>query len=191
MSSPADKGCAFTRQTTSRTIASSLREPQARAHCANSLGAVDTSLPSPDLQPAQLEQRPHLSPPASRLARPSPPPPPSLRRTICARGVTQDVSTATPASSCFTATTGRSASERRDWYSMPPVSAVGTLPLAARRTQPAGPDGRFRRSLSHVPCKSRRPGSRRLYAGHHLARNAGTRQADPEGLPRTPGFDAF
>ena len=39
-------------------------------------------------------------------------------------------STPTPASRSFTATTGRSASERRDWYSMPPVSAVGTLPLA-------------------------------------------------------------
>src|ERR1039458_773544 len=39
-------------------------------------------------------------------------------------------STATPASSGFSATTGRSASERRNWYSMPPVSAVGTLPLA-------------------------------------------------------------
>jgi len=73
---------------------------------------------------------------------------------------------------------------------MPPVSAVGTLPLAARRTQPAGPDGRFRRSPSHVPCKSRRPGSRRLYAGHHLARTRDTRQAHPEGRSRTPGFDA-
>ncbi len=31
----------------------------------------------------------------------------------------------------------------------------------------------------HVPRRSRRPGSRRLYAGHHLARNAGTRQAHP------------
>jgi hypothetical protein len=39
-------------------------------------------------------------------------------------------STATPASSGFAATTGRSASERRDWYSVPPVSAVGRLPLA-------------------------------------------------------------
>ena len=39
-------------------------------------------------------------------------------------------STATPASSGFPATTGRSASERLDRYSMPPVSAVGTLPLA-------------------------------------------------------------
>jgi hypothetical protein len=39
-------------------------------------------------------------------------------------------STPTPASRSFTATTSRSASERRDRYSMPPVSAVGTLPLA-------------------------------------------------------------
>ena len=45
-------------------------------------------------------------------------------------------STPTPASRRFPATTGRSASERRDRYSMPPVSAVGTLPLAARRTDP-------------------------------------------------------
>jgi len=45
-------------------------------------------------------------------------------------------STPTPASRCFTATTGRSASERRDRYSVPPVSAAGTLPLAARRTDP-------------------------------------------------------
>ena len=45
-------------------------------------------------------------------------------------------STPTPASRSFTTTTGRSASERRDRYSMPPVSAVGTLPLAARRTGP-------------------------------------------------------
>jgi hypothetical protein len=98
-------------------------------------------------------------------------------------------SPATPASSGFTATTGRSASERRDRYSMPPVSAVGRLPLA---TLALPTQGRcFRRSPSHVPCKSRRPGSRRLYAGHHLASNAGSRQAPPEGLPRTPGFDAI
>ena len=45
-------------------------------------------------------------------------------------------STATPASSGFPATTSRSASERLNRYSMPPVSAVGTLPLAARRTDP-------------------------------------------------------
>jgi len=45
-------------------------------------------------------------------------------------------STTTPASSSFTANTSRSASERLNRYSMPPVSAVGTLPLAARRTDP-------------------------------------------------------
>jgi hypothetical protein len=54
----------------------------------------------------------------------------------------------------------------------------------------------YRRSPSHVPCKSRRSGSRRLYAGHHLARNTGTRQAHPSGqtkpsvsMPSIP-FDA-
>ena len=45
-------------------------------------------------------------------------------------------STTTPASSSFTANTSRSASKRLNRYSMPPVSAVGTLPLAARRTDP-------------------------------------------------------
>src|SRR5436305_11481677 len=39
-------------------------------------------------------------------------------------------STATPESSGLTATTGRSASERRNWYSMPSVLRLGTLPLA-------------------------------------------------------------
>ena len=56
---------------------------------------------------------------------------------------------------------------------------LGTLPLA---TLGAYDPGRlFRRSPSHVPCKSRRPGSRRLYAGHHLAKNTGTRHAHLEG----------
>jgi hypothetical protein len=39
-------------------------------------------------------------------------------------------STATPESSGLTATTGRSASERRNWYSVPSVLRLGTLPLA-------------------------------------------------------------
>src|SRR5213595_1391940 len=39
-------------------------------------------------------------------------------------------STPTPASRSFTATTSRSASERRDRYSMPSVFYLGTLPLA-------------------------------------------------------------
>jgi hypothetical protein len=55
---------------------------------------------------------------------------------------------------------------------------LGTLPLATFGAY--DPGRQFRRSPSHVPCKSRRPGSRRLYAGHHLASNTGSRQAHPE-----------
>jgi hypothetical protein len=96
-------------------------------------------------------------------------------------------STATPASSGFPATTGRSASERR----------IGTqclrfLPRHAPSRDPGcNPTPPYRRSPSHVPCKSRRPGSRRLYAGHHLARNAGTRQAHLGRKTRPPDFDAI
>ena len=64
---------------------------------------------------------------------------------------------------------------------------LGTLPLATFGAY--DPGRRFRRSPSHVPCKSRRPGSRRLYAGHHLAKNTGTRQAHLEGKARTLDFD--
>ena len=75
-------------------------------------------------------------------------------------------STPTPASRNLTATTGRSASERRNWYSMP-----WFLPRHAPSRDLGGlrPRTPYRRSPSHVPCKSRRPGSRRLYAGHRLA----------------------
>jgi len=97
-------------------------------------------------------------------------------------------STPTPASRSFMATTSRSASERR----------IGTqclrfLPLARSLTRPWGlrPRTPYRRSPSHVPCKSRRPDSRRLYAGHHLARNTGTRQAHLEGRKRTLDFDVI
>jgi hypothetical protein len=54
-------------------------------------------------------------------------------------------STPTPASRGFTATTSRSASERRNWYSMPPVSAVGTLPLAT--LEACDPDRRINARL--------------------------------------------
>ena len=94
-------------------------------------------------------------------------------------------STATPASSGFAATTGRSASERRDWYSMPPVSAVGTFSRDHKGLRPRTP---YRRSPSHVPCKSRRPGSRRLYAGHRLARTRDTRQALSREVLEAPRF---
>ena len=72
---------------------------------------------------------------------------------------------------------------------MPTVSASArslSRPLGLRPWSP------YRRSPSHVPCKSRRPGSRRLYAGHRLARNTGTRQAHLEGTKiRTPDFGAI
>ena len=92
-------------------------------------------------------------------------------------------STPTPASSGFTATTGRSASERR----------VGTqclrfLPRHAPSRDLGGlrPRSPYRRSPSHVPCKSRRPGSRRLYAGHHLARTRAPARLIPRSNPRPP-----
>jgi hypothetical protein len=98
-------------------------------------------------------------------------------------------STPTPASRSFTATTSRSASERRIGTQRLRVCCLGALPLATSGAwRPGWP---YRRSPSPVPCKSRRPGSRHLHAGHHLARNAGTRQAHHEGSRRTPAFDAI
>jgi hypothetical protein len=47
---------------------------------------------------------------------------------------------------------------------MPPVSAVGTLPLATLEARDPVAVSTLAFSL---PCKSRRPGSRRLHAGHH------------------------
>ena len=75
------------------------------------------------------------------------------------------------------------------------LSAFGFLP----RHAPSCDRGAFhpversayRRPPSHVPCKSSRPGSRRLYAGHHLASTRVSRQAHPEGGTRTLGFDAI
>jgi hypothetical protein len=77
-------------------------------------------------------------------------------------------STPTPDSRSFPATTGRSASERR----------IGTqrlrslprhAPSRSRGTNGPVNGCRYRRSPSHVPCTSRRPSSRHLRAGHHLA----------------------
>ena len=73
-------------------------------------------------------------------------------------------------------------------YSMPSVSASAR---SLRDLEGLRPRTQHRRSPSHVPCKSRRLGSRRLYAGHHLASNTGIRQAHPGGRVRTPGFDAI
>jgi hypothetical protein len=50
-------------------------------------------------------------------------------------------STPTPESRSLTATTSRSASEHRDWYSVPSVRRLGTLPLATFRA--CDPDRRI------------------------------------------------
>ncbi len=92
--------------------------------------------------------------------------------------------TATPASSGFTATTGRSAGKRRNWYSAPSVSASARS--LSRSPGHMAPDGLYRRSPSHVPCKSRRPGSRRLYAGHRLAHTRAPARLISEGAPEPP-----
>src|SRR3954469_1902183 len=92
-------------------------------------------------------------------------------------------STATPASSDFTATTGRSGSERR----------VGTqclrfLPLAGSLSRPWRPTTPVAASTL-VPRKSRTPSSRRLNAGHRLASHRDTRQAHHGRTARPPAFD--
>jgi hypothetical protein len=54
-------------------------------------------------------------------------------------------------------------------YSVPSVFCLGTLPLVDRRATGPLTDRQYRHSPSHVPCKTCRPGSRRLYAEHRLA----------------------
>ena len=78
----------------------------------------------------------------------------------------------------------------------PPASASSVLNaygfcLGALPPLPWGlrPRSTYRRSSSHVPCSRSRPGSRRLYAGHRLARTRDTRQAHPKGENRPLGFD--
>lgn len=50
------------------------------------------------------------------------------------------------------------------------------------------PNETYRVRPSPVPCKSRRPGSRRLHAGHHLANQRAHARLIP-GSFRHPGFD--
>ena len=96
-------------------------------------------------------------------------------------------STPTPASRSFTATTGRSASERRDWYSVPSVSASarslsrpwGLRPRATVSTLA------FSRSVQE-PQTRLTPPLRRAPPGQYT----GTRQAHPEGKLRSLDFDA-
>jgi hypothetical protein len=87
-------------------------------------------------------------------------------------------SVATPASSGFPATTGRSAGERRAG-----TQCLRFLPRHAPSRDLGGlrPRSLCRHSPSHVPCKSRRSGSRRLYAGHHLANTRAPARLIPRG----------
>ena len=62
----------------------------------------------------------------------------------------------------------------------------GLLPLA----HPENPNGQCRTRPSPVPCKSRRPGSRRLHAGHRLANKRAPARLIPEPLAH-PGFDVI
>ena len=50
------------------------------------------------------------------------------------------------------------------------------------------PNETYRVRPSPVPCKSRRPGSRRLHAGHHLANQRAPARLIPGSFPH-PGFD--
>ena len=101
-------------------------------------------------------------------------------------------STATPASSGFTATTGRSASERRDWYSVPSVSAVGRLPLATTTTSVAVSTLAFSRSVQEPqtrltpPLRRTPPGQQR---GHPPGSSRGATK-DPRFRCRLTLFDA-
>ena len=73
-------------------------------------------------------------------------------------------------------------------YSTPPVSAVRRAPSrpAPRRYRRRTP-GSIEPRLSQVPYSSRRPGSRRLHAGHRLASKRDTRQTHP-GTVWSPRF---
>ncbi len=88
----------------------------------------------------------------------------------------------------FPATTSRSASRRRDGTQRlryPPL----TRSLSPTRHATSATGGRYRHRPSHVPCRSRRPGSRRLHAGHHLANTRAPARPIPEALS-CPRFDA-
>jgi hypothetical protein len=78
-------------------------------------------------------------------------------------------------------TTSRSASTPRDGTQSLAVAADWDAPCR----HPAG--SRCRGAPSHVPCESRRSGSRRLHAGHHLAKKRAPARLLP-GRTRSPRF---
>ena len=85
----------------------------------------------------------------------------------------------------FTATTSRSASRCRDGTQRLQFLLSGALPLA-----PGVSRARYRHPPSRVPCESRRPGSRRLHAGHRMASKRVSARPIPE-LLGCPGSDAI
>jgi len=94
-------------------------------------------------------------------------------------------STPTPASRSFIATYEPVRQRAPHRYSVPSVAA------SARSLSQPGTRGpvngcRYRRPPSHVPCKSRRPGSRRLRAGHRLANDRVTARLIPGAGQRPP-----
>ncbi len=77
----------------------------------------------------------------------------------------------------------------------PPARPATVLsPLRFSRLGTSLPDGprmgtgQYRDAPSPVPCGSRRPGSRRLHAGHHLASKRISARLIPES-PKHPGSD--
>jgi len=75
-------------------------------------------------------------------------------------------STPTAPSRGFAATTSRSVSTPRDGTHC----LTGTTDSATPSRHPPDRGPQYRGMPSHVPCRSSRPGSRRLHAGHRLAR---------------------
>ena len=91
-------------------------------------------------------------------------------------------STPTAPSRGLTATTSRSVSTPRDGTHC----LTGTTDSATPSRHPTHRGPQYRGMPSHVPCRSSRPGSRRLHAGHRLARNTDTRQTHPGLTNYTP-----
>ena len=83
----------------------------------------------------------------------------------------------------FPATTGQSASAPR----LGTQSLTGSA-RSGRSLSPPHQGQPYRGTPSYVPCKSRRPGSRRLHAGHHLANKRTPARLIPKSFAH-PGSD--
>ena len=87
----------------------------------------------------------------------------------------------------FITTTSRSAGARRHGTQHLRFRPSGALPLHPPAREPD--IGQYRHAPSHVPCRSRSSGSRRLHAGHRLANTRSPARLIPAPFNR-PGFDA-